>query len=1050
MTSPNKSVLKYLMNTLAALVGRLSVSRKLMLIYILDLSAVIFITSILIEEKFIAIDFATKELAGLTYIKSTRDTLFEIVAISEGKDSSRIVALRKSLQQAENANGKEMNTSKLASEFDADLASLSDSTATNVTSHKAFLSGRKLLGHIGDQSNLILDPDLDSYYTMSLTILRFPELLEELLSYNSLPIGGNKAQYLIAQGRLDALIDGIDSDYQAAYAGNPAHSLPAELEATQVSLLTTLHELLRVDAGNPAQLAGMRDVAIKKTLAAWQATSMSLDKLLQERIHNLYQRMWLHLGMAASLLVMILFLVFYIARKIALPLRRLALVADQVQSTNDYTLRANWQSGDEIGQLVTGFNSMLERLDSERLIQQELAAQRRASEAQRELIEAIPIPLFVTSVPEHHVLHANNAAAEWVDTGLDDPWGKGLDRKSRTRFFQRLADEGSVHEFEAQWHSPNGQTWALLSATLLQYQGYNAVLTTFAPINKIKHLEDGLRLWASIFEATSEGILVLGPSNVILQANAALARATGYRIDEMVGQDGNFVCGTQGAIVIQPSFIELVGKHGSWQGEVWLKKKNSEESPQWLALNTVRDEQGVCSHIIALFVDITERKAQEDKIRHLAQHDALTGLPNRLLFDERLRMSLARAERHNERVALLYIDLDRFKNINDSLGHHVGDALLKSVAQRLTEAVRSGDTVCRQGGDEFVVILNDVVDVQEVAQLVERRLIPLILESHNVCDIVLHISCSVGIAVYPEDARSIEELMRNADAAMYTAKAQGRNNFQFFSAQMNSYALERLNTETHLQQALVNSEFELHVQPIVNCKTGALVSVEALLRWRQPNLGMIPPAHFIPIAEENGLIHDIGRWVLVEACRLHHYWLEVGLEHIPIAVNVSAVQFKRDDFASSVASVLAESGMLANYLQIELTESLMMTDSESKLVQINSLRKLGVGLSLDDFGTGYSSLSYLTRLPLDKLKIDRSFISDMLADSADMAITRAVAGLGRTLGLRVVAEGVEYIEELKMLQEIGCDEVQGYLISRPMPAHEFPAWLNRFRAESWS
>jgi diguanylate cyclase (GGDEF)-like protein/PAS domain S-box-containing protein len=1049
MANLNNSVFKSVMSTFATLVGRLSVSRKLMLIYMLDLSAVIFITSILIEEKFIAIDFASKEVVGNTYIGITRDALFEIVAISDGKSSSGIVAVRKALQQAERANGIKMNTSKLASELDSDLANLADTSATNIASQKAFLTGRKLLRRIGDQSNLILDPDLDSYYTMSLTILRFPELLEELLNYDSIANSGNRSQYLIAQGRLDALIDGIDSDYQAAYAGNSSHTLAAELDATHISLLATLHNLLNVDASNPTQLAGVRDAAIKNTMVAWQATSISLDKLLQARIHNLFKRMWLHLGMAASLLVMILFMVFYVARQIALPLRRLALVADRVQSTNDYTLRANWRSRDEIGQLVTGFNSMLERLDQERLIQQELAAQRRASEAQRELIEAITIPLFVTSIPEHHVLHANNAAAEWVDTGLDDPWGKGLDRKSRTRFFQRLADEESVHEFEACWSGPNGQTWALLSATLLQYQGHDAVLTTFTPINKIKRLEAGLRLWASIFEATSEGILVLGPDNIILQANAALARATGYRIDEIVGHDGSFVCGTQGAIDIPHNFIQMVGQQGSWQGEIWLKKKNGGESPQWLALNTVRDEQGASSHIIALFVDITERMEQEDKIRHLAHHDALTGLPNRLLFDERLSMSLEQAARHNQRVALLYIDLDRFKNINDSLGHHIGDGLLQSVAQRLNEAIRGGDTVCRQGGDEFVVILNDVVDVQEVAHIVERRLIPLILKTHHVSDIALHISCSVGIAVYPEDASGIEELMRNADAAMYTAKAQGRNNFQFFSSQMNSDALERLNTETHLQQALANREFELHVQPIVDCKTGALVSVEALLRWRQPDMGMIPPAQFIPIAEENGLIHDIGRWVLVEACRLHLYWLEAGLGHIPIAVNVSAVQFMRGDFAATVATVLAESGMPAAYLQIELTESLMMTDNESKLEQINGLKWLGVGLSLDDFGTGYSSLSYLTRLPLDKLKIDRSFISDMLADAGDMAITRAVAGLGRTLGLRVVAEGVEHIEELKVLQAIGCDEVQGYLISRPLQAHEFSAWLNSFRAETW-
>ena len=1050
MANHFSSTLHLLKNTFAMLVGRLSVSRKLMLIYLLDLSAVIFITSILIEEKFIAIDFARKEIVGNVYIGSIREVMFDIVDVHESNGNADAAAIRDIVHQAEQANGNNMNTSQLVSALDDHLANLADKALRNAASHQALMAGRKLLAHIGDQSNLILDPDLDSYYTMSLTVLRFPELLDQLMSYDNLTNGGDKTQYLIAQGKLEALLDGIESDYSAAYAGNPAHSLHEQLDATRVPLLATLHQLLRVEANNSEQLGALRVVAMTATQLAWQASASSLDTLLQARVEMLFKRMWQHLGMAASLLALILFLVFYVASQITLPLRRLARVADRVKATNDYTLRADWRSGDEIGQLVSGFNTMLERLDSERVIQQELAAQARASEAQRELIEAIPIPLLVTSIPEHRVLHTNAPASAWVEPGNEDPWGPGMERGARARFFQRLADDGAAHEFEACWNGPKGPAWALLSASLLRYEGHDAVLTTFTPINTIKRLEERLRLWATIFEATSEGIMVLGPDNTILLANAALARATGYRIEEMVGRDTEFLRGTQGAIDAHASFIQLIDQRGSWQGETWLKKKNGEESPQWLALNTVRDDQGVPSHIIALFVDITERMEQEEKIRHLAHHDVLTGLPNRLLFDERLRMSLEQAERHGERVALLFIDLDRFKNINDSLGHHVGDGLLQSVAQRLNEAVRAVDTVCRQGGDEFVVILNAITDVQEVAQMVERRLIPLILKTHNVCDVALHISCSVGIAIYPEDANNMEDLLRNSDAAMYTAKARGRNNFQFFSAEMNRHALDRLNIETHLQQALQNQEFELHVQPIVDCMSGEVVSVEALLRWRQPDLGLIPPAQFIPIAEDNGLIHDIGRWALVEACRLHRYWLDTGLGRIPIAVNVSAVQFRRGDFADMVATVLRESGMPATYLQIELTESFMMTESEGNLAEIHRLKALGIGLSLDDFGTGYSSLSYLNRLPLDKLKIDRSFVSDMIADSADMAITRAISSLGKTLGLRVVAEGVEHAEELKALQEIGCDQAQGYLISPPLPAHEFVTWLHEFRTIQWS
>jgi len=1037
------------MKILASFVGRLSVSRKLMLIYLLDLTTVIFITSILINESYIAINFARKEIVGNAYIEQVRDSLFAIVSAHDGQDAVNLAQAADSIRRAEDTYGAKMGTAALAENFNGALARLGQAKDTAAASRQALLDGRKLLTRIGDQSNLILDPDLDSYYTMSLTILRFPDLLDQLLSYTDLAGSGDQTQYLISQGRLSALLDGITSDYQAAYAGNPSRTLPAELDATRLKLLDALRDLLAVKLEDNAQLVAGRDAAITATVAAWQGTATTLDALLKARVDSLVRRMWEHLGMAAALLGLILYLVFYVARQIAVPLRRLADVADRVQATNDYNLRAHWESGDEIGQLVTGFNTMLERLDRERLIQQELAAQQRAGAAQRELIEAIPIPLLVTSIPEHRVLHANAQAAAWVTAETSDPWGAGLDRSARARFFQRLSDEGIAHEFEARWNGPSGPSWALLSASQLRYQGENAILATFAPINTIKRLEERLRLWATIFEATSEGILVLSPDNVILQANAASARATGYRVDEMLGQDAAFLAPRHKTTGVETRLVSLVTQQGSWQGEIWLRTKSGDEAPQWLVLNTVRDEQGMPSHVIALFVDITERIEQEKKIRHLAHHDTLTGLPNRLLFDERLSLSLENSKRHGQRLALLFIDLDRFKNINDSLGHHIGDGLLRSVATRLTAAVRAGDTVCRQGGDEFVVILDAVEDVDEVAHIVERRLIPQILQTHEIDGIALHISCSVGIAVYPDDADNMDALMRHADTAMYSAKAQGRNNFQFFSDEMNRLAVDRLNTENHLQDALKNGEFELHMQPIVNCATGKVVSVEALLRWRQPALGLIPPAQFIPIAEETGQIHDIGRWVLTEACRLYRHMSASSIGPLPIAINVSAKQFRRGDFAAMVAAILEANGMPPEYLQIELTESLMMTESERNLVEIHRLKAMGIGLSLDDFGTGYSSLSYLNLLPIDKLKIDRSFVSDMIADPADMAITRAIVGLGRTLGLRVVAEGVEYAEELKALHEIGCDEVQGYLIARPLPLHEFEAWYSDRHFAPW-
>lgn len=1030
------------MNLFAAFVQRLSVSRKLMLIYLLDLTTVIFITSILISESFIAINFARKELVGNAYIQTVRDALFAIVEVHDGKGSGDLAAIRDALRTAQQEHGGHMRAAEQAQSFEEALSSLADSRSPTEVTAQTFRSGRKLLTHIGDQSNLILDPDLDSYYTMSLTVLRFPELLEQLLNDDSSTRSRDLQRYLIAQGRLGVLLDGIQSDYRAAYAGNPSNTLHVELDPTRQALLTALSALQGVPFGNPTELADARRSAIDATMAAWQATSTSLSGLLQDRVNNLLWRMWEHLGMAAALLALILFLVFYVARQIALPIRRLATVAQQIQVTNDYSIRAEWRSSDEIGQLVTGFNTMLEQLDRERLVQQELAAQSRASAAQRELVEAIPIPLLVTSVPDHRILHTNAPAGAWVSVeAVVDPWESGLDRGARARFFQRLSDEGSAQEFEVRWKGPQGPSWALLSARPLRYQGQEAVLTTFAPINAIKRLESRLRLWASIFEATSEGILVLSPDNTIVQVNAALARATGYRADEMIGLQPDFLFTMRGTFEGQSRIVDLGMRHGAWQGELWLHRKDGGETPQWVALNAIRDELGKITHIIALFVDISERMQQEEKIRHLAHHDVLTGLPNRLLFDERLRMSIEQAERHRDRVALLFVDLDRFKSINDSLGHHVGDELLKSVADRLRDAVHADDTVSRQGGDEFVVILNGVADAQQVAHFVERRLLPAILKTHDAGGIAIHISCSVGIAIYPDDARDPDELMRNADAAMYSAKMQGRNNFQFFSAEMNRHALERLQTETRLRDALAKREFELHVQPIVDCATGNVVSVEALLRWRQAELGLIPPSQFIPIAEEIGLIHEIGHWVIAEACHVHRFLTQAGIEALPIAINVSAVQLRRNDFVSKLTSILSEGGMPASQLQIELTESVMMTESELNLGVIRELKDLGIILSLDDFGTGYSSLSYLNRLPVNKIKIDRGFVLDMIADPADMAITRAIVSLGRSLSLRVVAEGVEHLEEFRALQEIGCDEVQGYLIAPPRPAHEFVAWM---------
>jgi len=1047
------------MNLFGRLLARLSVGRKLMLIYLLDLSAVIYVSSILINEKFIAIDFARKEIAGNAYLSAVRDGLIDTALAGAGHapEASVIEAHAIRLPQTEAAHGAGMQSADLntalAQAYAGLAASHGSKSAAAVTS--ALAAGRDLVTRVGNQSNLILDPDLDSYYTMSLIVLRYPEMIEVAHSIGNQLIGQTTAgmaasdartQYLILEGKIDATLQGIRADHAEAYAAGGA-ALKTALEPGELRLQAAVEHFrhqarLLVEAGATPQALAAAQLAqaelIRELQASWSAASTALDSLLVKRIEGLYQRMWLHLGTALLLLMAILATVTFVARQIARPLRHLAEVTDEVRRTGDHTRRAEWSSSDEIGRLVVGFNDMLAQLDREREIQKELAASARAADAQRELVEATPIALVVTAVPGHEVLHANPPAEAWLTRGRSDPWKSGLGAAVRTRFFQQLSDRGAVDEFEVQWRAGIEPTWAVLSARRVSFQGQDAVLTTFTPINHLKLMERRLELWAKVFEASSEGILIIDAARRILTANQALSRHTGYDLQDVVGEKPSLM------LIDAPETLwQVVTARGTWQGELIVRRRNGSEYPAWLMVSAVRQSQGDISHYIFTSIDISDRKKSEQRIQFLADHDVLTELPNRSLCIERLRLAMQQAERGDKRVAVLFIDLDRFKDINDSLGHHIGDGLLRSVAQRLLEAVRAGDTVSRLGGDEFVVVLNGVQDADEVAHIVDQRLIPLIRQSHQVEGADLRVSCSVGIALFPDDATDIDELMRHADTAMYQAKAAGRDGAEFFTAEMTERARSRMQLEAHLHRALELEQFELHYQPRIDATSGEMIGVEGLLRWQHPELGMVSPTHFIPLAEESGLIVPIGAWVVEEACRQIAEWQRFGHAAIGVSINLSARQLRDEGLIEVVRAAMARYEVPPGVLELELTESMVMEDAEHNLRQMHALRDLGVGLSIDDFGTGYSSLAYLNRFPIDKLKIDRSFVHDMLGDPTDRAITMAIIGLGHTLGLRVVAEGVELESEAALLREARCDELQGFLFARPMPADALALWVER-------
>jgi diguanylate cyclase (GGDEF)-like protein/PAS domain S-box-containing protein len=767
--------------------------------------------------------------------------------------------------------------------------------------------------------------------------------------------------------------------------------------------------------------------------------------------------MWLHLGTALALLLAILGVVTVVAQSIARPLRHLSGVADDVRRSGDHSLRATWRSSDEIGRLVAAFNEMLEQLGRERETQQELAATARAADAQRALVEAMPIALVVTSIPGHDVLHANPPAESWLMGSRTDPWRRGLDSAVRGRFFQHLADRGAVDEFEVRWMAGDNPSWAVLSARRVRYQGQDAVLTAFSPINHLKLMERRLELWAKVFEASSEGILIVDSERHILTVNQAFSRHTGYEAQEVIGEKPTLMLGSEAA-ALPDSFWTTLASRGTWQGEIPVRRRNGSEYPAWLVVNAVRQSghasptggnrasrlsAGEISHYIFTSIDISDRKKSEQRIRFLAEHDVLTELPNRSLCSERLKLALQLARRSRQKVAVLFIDLDRFKHINDSLGHHIGDGLLRSVARRLLESVREGDTVSRLGGDEFVIVLNGVDGLDEITHIVEQRLVPRVRQPHSVDGADLHVSCSVGVAVFPDDASDTDDLMRLADTAMYQAKSGGRDGVCYFSSEMTERMQVRVRIEGELHHALERSQLSLAWQPRVRADTGRTTGAEALLRWSHPELGSISPSQFVPVAEETGLIVPIGAWVIDQACRQIAEWRRDGLPALPVSINLSARQLRHGGLVATLRDAMARHGIEGRWLELELTESMLMDGAEATLSQMHALRGLGVSLAIDDFGTGYSSLAYLSRFPIDKLKVDRSFVADMVDDPADRAIALAVIGLGHALNLKVVAEGVETQAQADLLCQAGCDELQGFLFGRPMPAPELALRLSR-------
>nr|MBL8412782.1 EAL domain-containing protein [Dechloromonas sp.] len=568
------------------------------------------------------------------------------------------------------------------------------------------------------------------------------------------------------------------------------------------------------------------------------------------------------------------------------------------------------------------------------------------------------------------------------------------------------------------------------------------LIGTSQDVTSQHRMEAEMQLLVSAFQFSGEAIVITDSDNNIVTVNPAFSELTGYTAEDAIGRNPRFLSAGRTSNEEYDQMWAGINERGFWQGEVWDRRKDGGVYPKWMSISVIRDDAGKIRYHVAHFTDVSAERAVEAKLHHMAHHDVLTGLINRFSLKSRLDQALSAARRLGSQVALLFIDLDRFKGINDTLGHHIGDQLLVEVANRLRDSVRDSDVVARLGGDEFVVMLAGIEHSNAVAMVAEKIVLatgdPYRVEGYD-----LYTTPSIGIAIFPTDGEDGETLMRNADAAMYHAKTAGRNNFQFFDAKMNDAALERLKIEHSLRQALARDEFCLHFQPILDIASGRVAGLEALIRWNHPEQGLLMPGRFIGVAEETGLIQPLGDWVFWAACKQLADFRAAGIFGVKMGVNISAIQMRNGNLPILARGAIEAFGLNPAELVFEITESVAMQQPQETVRILDALHDMGVGLAIDDFGTGYSSLTYLRLFPIDHLKLDRSFVEEIGQSPDGTIICDATIGLAHNLGLKVVAEGVETEVQCDYLRERGCDLMQGYLFSRPVPAADVMAFIRQ-------
>lgn len=672
----------------------------------------------------------------------------------------------------------------------------------------------------------------------------------------------------------------------------------------------------------------------------------------------------------------------------------------------------------------------------------------RASKAQyRSVIETSGDGFWLTD-NRGFILQTNDAYARLSGYGKDELVGmhiSDLDAQEQPEEtaarIEKIIRNGS-DLFETTHRRKSGEIWNVEISTSFTHSSGGLFFVFSRDITERKRTQQELRLIAEVFKNTSEGIVITDPDGVVVNVNTAYCEITGYRQEEITGQKpSKMKSGMHDSDFYREMWGSLT-ENGSWVGEIWDRRKNGEVFPKWLSINAIHDENGKLTHYVGTFSDISKLKSIEQELEQMAYYDPLTKLPNRILFRDRLETEINRCRRHGYRCALLYLDLDRFKLVNDTLGHATGDELLVEVALRIQNMMRTNDTVARMGGDEFTILVTRLNN-PDAAAAVAQGLIDELMKPINVMGEEIRVGGSVGIAMYPDDGDNYSTLTRHADVAMYAAKSRGRGYYHFYSEDMDRSAQEHLKTKRDLYHAIEKEEFFLVFQPQVDAASGRTVRCEALIRWQHPKRGVVSPDRFIPIAEDSGLILPIGEWVIREVCKQIRFWQSHNLEAPPVAINLSARQFRQEGLVERIMAILDEYCVPVNLVEFEITETIAMENAESTMMRLSALAERGFSIAIDDFGTGYSSLSYLKTFPVDKLKLDRSFVRGIPEDSNDAAISSAVIQMAISLGHEVVAEGVETKEQRDFLLALGCRIMQGYFFSRPLGANSVMEYFTK-------